>query len=397
MKTILNRNKKMKLNYVRNMKREKDLHFCLPVSSSCAASIKVEQRDCINLISNNYLGFSTHPKVVEAVQKTQNEYGIGMGGSPVMCGTTAIHQKLKERLAAIYKMEDAAIFPSGYQAMLGAIQSAVSPGDIALLDSFAHRSLIDGAILSCGNRKLWSHNNAADLEKYILATKEKYDTQLVVVDSVYSMEGDLADLPAINKVRKRHDSLLMIDEAHSLGVLGENGHGLLEHFNYEESVDIVSGTFSKFAGSVGGFVVGDKDFIEYINFYSSAFVFSASLPPHVCAGVLKAIELLEEEPEWRERLWENVGFLSESLSSLGFDIGSSETAVIPLMIRDGDKTFAFNKMIFDKGVFTSAVFHPGVPLGEERLRLGLTAKLNREDLEKVVDIFAEAGKKLELI
>lgn len=378
-------------------KDQKIYPYCLPVSSSCANRIVVENREHINLVSNNYLGFSDHPKVKEAARAALDRYGVGAGGSPLMCGNTDLHIQLKEKIAAAYGQEDAALFASGYQALVGAIQTTVSKADLVLLDALVHRSIVDGVTLNGSNRRMWLHNDMEDLSSMLVRLGPQCQRKLIVVDSVYSMDGDIADLPGISNLSVAHDALVLIDEAHALGVLGKNGHGLPEHFGLPNGADVIAGTFSKFAGAVGGFVTGPSEFILRLRHTASAYIFSASLPAVICGATLKAFELLEEEPQWRERLWDNTRYMLNGLKTLGFDTGCAETPVIPIMIRDMDKALQFNRASFESGVYASPVLYPAVAPNKTRMRLGVMATHTREDLDTALDVFAKVGKQVGLI
>lgn len=367
------------------------------VSSGCGPIMRVEGQEKINFISNSYMGFSTHPKVVAAAKQALDEYGVGMGGSPLACGTTVLHQKLAEHIAAHYGKEACLIFASGYQALAGCIQGMLGKPDMALIDSLDHRSIVDGCILAGCKVRSFVHNNLDDLAELMQNTAGHKGHRMVIVESVYSMDGDLAPLPGIQGICRPAQVTILIDEAHSLGVIGRTGKGLLEHFDLPNGADIIAGTFSKFAGAVGGFAVADRDVIDYLRHYSSPFVFSASIPPAIVAAVQASFDLLTSEPEWHERLWSNVRFLLDGFKSMGFDTGKSETPVIPIMVRDTEKVLRMNRALLDRGVFASPVIHPGVPLKMERIRLGVMATHSREHLEKALEIFREVGRELELI
>jgi len=367
------------------------------VSSGCGPTMQVEGKECINFISNSYMGFSVHPKVIEAAKNALSEYGLGIGGSPLACGTTSLHLKLAERIAANYGTESAIVFATGYQALAGTIQGLLGRGDVALLDNLDHRSIIDGCAL-CGTKiRSFVHNDMQDLEQLVERTSNQKGHRMLIVDSVYSMDGDVAPLARINEICRPAGVTVMIDEAHSLGILGKSGKGLLEHFDLPNGADIVSGTFSKFAGAVGGFTAADREVIDYLRHYSSPFVFSASIPPALVAAVYASFELLETEPEWHSRLWENVDFMLKGLKELGFDTGNSETPVIPIMIRDTEKVLRMNRQLLDQGIYCSPVVHPGVPLKMERLRLGIMATHTREHLSRALETFARVGRDFEII
>ncbi len=379
------------------LRKENIYTYSLEVSSACENRITVQGRERVNFISNNYLGFSTHPKVLEASASALKKYGLGIGGSPMACGTTDVHYRLMETIARVYRTEASVLFASGYQALLGSIQASVGKGDAAVLDSLVHRSIVDGATLSGCEKRMWLHNDYDDLDDLLKRAGKKYGRMLVVVDSVYSMDGDWADLSRLKEVKEKHGAFLLIDEAHSLGVLGPHGHGLPDHFDIFDGADLVAGTFSKFAGAVGGFLAGPRDFVDHLRHNASAYIFSAALPPMTAAGVLKAFELLEEEPEWRKKLWDNIDYFIKGVQSIGFDTGTSRTAVVPLIIRDVEKTMLFNKAIFDEGVFASPIVHPAVPPAESRIRLGVMATHTRDDLDFTFDVFKKIGKKLGIL
>ncbi len=380
------------------MLRASGLHtYGLDVSSGCQALMRAEGKERINFISNSYMGFSTHPFVLEAVTNALKEFGLGIGGSPMACGNTVLHKRLSERLAQNYDKQAALIYPSGYQALLGAVQGLVGRGDMALVDALSHRSIIDGCILSGCKMRSWKHNDTHDLKNLIKRTEAKATNRVVVVDSVYSMDGDVAPLPQMKAVCDPANVTILIDEAHSLGIMGKTGKGLLEHFEIPDGADVVAGTFSKFAGAVGGFIAGDKDLIEYLFHYSSPFVFSASIPPAVVAGILASFHVLESEPQWHEQLWDNVHFVIDGLNNLGFDTGASSTPVIPIMIRDTEKVLRMNRKLLDEGVYASPVVHPGVPLKKERIRLGVMATHTRDQLQKALEILKKVGKEFGVI
>jgi glycine C-acetyltransferase len=360
MHRIVNEEIRGRADFVAALKERRMYTYCLEVTSSCSNVMTVDGKECVNFISNNYLGFSTHPRVKEAAGEAVKKYGLGIGGSPLMCGTTDLHNRLKERIASIYGQEGAALFASGYQALLGAIQATVGKGDAALVDYLVHRSIVDGVTLAGCEKRMWMHNDMEDLESLLSRAGKKYKRMLIIVDSVYSMDGDIADLPEMKRLSDRYNALILIDAAHSLGVIGPHGRGLLDHYGMPDGADIIAGTFSKFAGAVGGFVAGPADYISHLNHAASPYIFSASLPPVLCAGVLAAFDLLDSEPQWRQQLWENVRYFIAGLKDLGFDTGKSQTPVVPLLIRDPEKTMLFNRMILDRGIYASPVVYPAV-------------------------------------
>lgn len=367
------------------------------VSSGCGPVMMVEGRECVNFISNSYMGFSVHPKVREAARRAIDRYGIGIGGSPIACGTSSLHIDLAEHIADHYDKEAALLFASGYQALAGTIQGLTGRKAVALVDNLDHRSIIDGCILSGCKMRSFRHNDMEDLAQLVASTEGKADNRMLIVDSVYSMDGDIADLPAIDRICRPAGVSVMVDEAHSLGVIGKTGKGILEHFDMPGAADVISGTFSKFAGAVGGFTAASRDVVDYLRHYSSPFVFSASIPPMVVAAVRASFELLKTEPEWHQRLWDNVRYMLEGLGALGFDTGNSSTPVIPVMVRDTQKVLQMNRTLLDRGVYASPVVHPGVPLKMERIRLGVMATHTRDHLDRALEIFGEVGREFELI
>lgn len=385
------------LQIVITAKNEQIYPYCLEVTTPCANRIVVNDKECINFISNNYLGFSNHPKVKEAALAALNKYGAGMGGSPMMCGTTEIHNQLKQTIATVYGQEDTALFATGYQALLGAVQATVTKKDLVLIDSLVHRSIVDGVTLSGALRRVWKHNDLQDLSKMLDRLSKHNNRKLIIVDSVYSMDGDIAPLPEIKRLSDSHQALVLVDEAHALGIIGDKGHGILDHFSQPDGADVIAGTFSKYAGAVGGFVCGPAAFINHLIHFSSSFIFSASLPPVMCAVVLAAFELLETEPQWRENLWSNTHYFLNGLKHLGFNTGKSETPIIPIIIGNQDKALQFNKCLLELGVYASPVVYPAVAQNKTRMRLGVMATHSMEDLDKGLDALAKAGKEIGLI
>jgi 8-amino-7-oxononanoate synthase len=380
------------------MLRESGLDtYSREVSSGCGPTMLVEGKECINFISNSYMGFSVHPRVLEAATSALKQYGLGIGGSPLACGTTTLHHRLAEKIAANYGTQSAMVFATGYQALAGTIQGLMGPKDVALVDNLDHRSILDGCALAGCKIRSFVHNDMDDLDQLVSRTASVETHRMVIVDSVYSMDGDIAPLPRMNEICRPVGVTVFIDEAHSLGILGKHGRGLLEHFDLPDGADIIAGTFSKFAGAVGGFCAAEKDVIDFLRHYSSPFVFSASIPPAVVAAVSTSFDLLHEEPQWLSRLWENVRFLMNGLKEMGYDTGQSQTPVIPIMIRDTEKVLRMNRALLDKGVYASPVVHPGVPLKRERLRLGVMATHSHEHLERALEIFREVGRQFEVI
>ncbi|MBU3917043.1 aminotransferase class I/II-fold pyridoxal phosphate-dependent enzyme [bacterium] len=397
MNRLIDKERSDLISLVSQFKNSKDYTFFLEVSSACGATITVDQKRCVNFVSNNYLGFSTHKRVVKAVTEALQKYGLGIGGAPIACGTTELHYRLIDKINEVYGTEDSVIFTTGYQALLGTVQACVGKKDVALLDNLVHRSIVDGIVLSGCEQRLWMHNDMEDLEELLQSIGNSFERKLIIVDSVYSMDGDIAKLPELIRLKEKYDAILLIDEAHSLGILGENGLGLPDHFQITGGVDVIAGTFSKFAGAIGGFAAASTEFIEYLKHSSTPHLFSASLSPLICAGILESFKVLEEEPEWREKLWINVRFLLKELKALGFNTGRSETPVIPIIVKDVAQTLRFAKGLLENGIYVSPIVYPAVSPANSRVRLGVMATHSREDLEKSLEMFEKVGKQLSII
>jgi 8-amino-7-oxononanoate synthase len=357
--------------------------------------VLVNGKKMLMMGSNSYLGLTNHPRVKEASKKAIDKYGSGCAGSRFLNGTLDIHIELENRLADLVGKKSALAFATGYQANLGCISALVGKGEYIVTDKLDHASIIDGCMLSFGNMVRFNHNNMDSLEK----TLKKIDSSksLVVVDGIFSMEGDIANLPEIVKLCEKYNANLMVDEAHSLGVMNPDGAGAVAHFGLTEKTDIIMGTFSKSLASVGGFIAGDEDVIHYLKHFSRALIFSASLPPASAASVLEALNIMKEEPERIERLWENTRFMAEGFKSIGYNIGDSSTPVIPLHIGDMMTTFKMWKRLADEGVFINPVVPPAVPPSDTMIRTSFMATHTRPQLEMALDKFKLVGKELGII
>jgi 8-amino-7-oxononanoate synthase len=345
--------------------------------------------------SNNYLGLTCHPRVQEAVIKALKKYGSGCAGSRFLNGNMEIHEEFERKLARFFKKQAALIFATGYQTNVGTISALLGRGDAAILDKYDHASIIDGCRLSFGHAKKYRHNDMDDLHRILDATKDY--GQLIVVDGVFSMEGDIADLPSIVALAKTYGARIMVDDAHGIGVLGKTGRGTAEHFGLEDQVDLIMGTYSKSLASVGGFIAGDQTIIDYVKHTARALMFSASLPPPSLAAASAALDVVEEEPELLERLWENTRKMLNGYKALGFDTGTSVTPIIPVMIKDAAKTYEMCSLLFDLGVFVNPVVSPAVPPGRELLRTSFMATHTDSQLDQVLSAFEKVGKQLGII
>jgi 8-amino-7-oxononanoate synthase len=346
--------------------------------------------------SNNYLGLTTHPKVRQAAMKALEEYGTSCSGSRFLNGTLEMHEELESSLAAFSCKEAALVFTTGFLTNQGVIAPLVARGDSVIFDRLVHASIVDGVRLSLGKVRRFIHNDPESLRKN-LERCPKDRGILVVVDGVYSMDGDIAPLPELVAAAKEYGARVMVDDAHGIGVLGEKGRGVLEHFDLTDEVDLVMGTFSKSLASLGGFVAGDERVIAYIKHHSRALIFSASMPPSAIAAVSAALEVIETEPEIREQLWDNTRFLLEGVRKMGYNTGDTRTPVVPLIVGDDGLVLFFWRRLFDEGVFTNCVLAPAVPDGQQRIRTTLMATHTREDLQQALDVFERVGLELGII
>jgi len=335
--------------------------------------------DLVNFASYNYLGLSYRPEVKEAVIAATHLYGNGASGSPVLSGSMEVHHQLAERLAAFKGKEAVLIFPTGYSANLGVIAGLMRSGDLIIADQYAHASVVDGMILSKANSRFFRHNKVEDLERKL----KRFDgKKLVIVEGVYSMDGDIAVLPEILEVSKRYGARVLIDEAHSTFIYGETGRGVAEHFGLDDEVDIHIGTFSKSLGGQGGFVAGSKALIDYLRGFSRSRFFSCGISPVVAAGILRALEIFEAEPELRQRLWANVEYMHSLLNEGGVPVGDSESQVIPILVNDDARVLEIGEALMRDGLYINPVQYPAVPKHKSRFRMSISAAHSREELEQ---------------
>lgn len=345
--------------------------------------------------SNNYLGLTSHPRVKEAAIQAIEKYGTSCGGSRFLNGTLDIHGELEKKLAGFFRKEAALVFATGYQTNLGVISALVGRHDVAIIDMYDHASILDGSRLSFGEIQKFRHNDMDDLERVLDAAKGK--GKLIIIDGVFSMEGDLADLPGIVRLSKAYGARIMVDDAHAIGVFGKGGRGTAEHFGLENEVDLIMGTFSKSLAAIGGFVAGSSDVISWIKHLARSMMFSASLPPPLVASVSTALDIIEEQPELRARLWTNTHKMLKGYKTLGYDTGTSETPIIPVMIKDTIKTYEMCRLLFENGVFVNSVISPAVPPGRELLRTSYMATHTDEQLDKVLAAFEKVGRQVGVI
>jgi 8-amino-7-oxononanoate synthase len=350
----------------------------------------------IMLGSNNYLGLTNHPEIKAAAAVALAAYGTGTAGSRFLNGTLDIHVELEERLAAFMQREAALTFSTGFQVNLGVISSLIDRKDTVVLDNLDHACILDGARLSFGRVLKFLHNDMASLEERLRSIDSSRGS-LIVVDGVFSMEGDLADLPGIVALAKRHGSRVMVDDAHGVGVMGDHGRGTAEHFGLEDEVDLVMGTFSKSLAAVGGFVAGDRPVIDWIKHHARSLIFSAAPPPASVASVIKALEVIEREPERRARLWENTRYMKRELENLGYDTGASQSPVIPLVVGEDMTAFRMTMRLQEEGVFVNPVITPAVPPDRAMIRTSYMATHTRDHLDRALAAIEKVGRELEVI
>ena len=366
------------------------------LSSAQDPVVRCGDRELVMLGSNNYLGLANHPEVKEAAAIALAEYGTGVAGSRLLNGTLDLHVELEDRLAQFTRRESALVFTTGFQVNLGVLSSLLGRRDVAVLDALDHACIIDGCRLGFGRTVKYRHNDMRDLARK-LAQIKKGAGILIVVDGVFSMEGDVAPLPEIAELARAHEARLMVDDAHGLGVFGECGRGTPEHFAMEDEVDLLMGTFSKSLATVGGFVAGAAPVINHIRHVARSGIFSAALPPASVAAASKALDIVEREPERRKQLWENARYLKRELVRLGFDTGESSSPVIPVVVGDDDDVYRATIRLQELGVFANPVVSPAVPRGRAMIRTSCIATHTREHLDRALEAFAQMGRELGLI
>jgi glycine C-acetyltransferase len=363
----------------------------------CEPISKYDGKEVINLASNNYLGLANHPKLKEAAIAAIGKFGAGTGAVRTISGTLDMHMELERRIAAFKHVEACVVFQSGFTANAGTVSAVLGKEDHIISDELNHASIIDGCRLSRAKIHVFPHADVAVAEEKLAALEGVPGRKLLITDGVFSMDGDIGPLPALCALAEKYGAIMMVDDAHSSGVLGRNGRGTVDHFGLHGRVDIQVGTLSKAVGVLGGYVCGTRDFIEYLYHRARPFLFSTSHPPAVTAACLAAFDLLESEPERIEALWANTRYFKEELAKLGFDTGRSETPITPIFVGEAAAAHAFSKALFEEGLFATGIGFPTVPQGKARIRTIVTATHTREQLDRALEILARVARRMDLL
>ena len=386
-----------------NELKQKGTHFNLRVlQDEQAPECTVDGEHVINLASNNYLGLTTHPKLREAAIAATKKYGVGSGAVRTVSGTMSIHMELEEKIARFKNTEACVVFQSGFAANAGTVSAILGKDDFIISDELNHASIIDGARLSRAKIKVFRHKDTAHAEELLKEVAGEPGHKLIITDGVFSMDGDIGPLPALCDLAEKYGAIMMIDDAHSSGVLGRNGRGTVDHFKVHGRVDVQVGTLSKAIGALGGYVCGSKDLIDFLYHRARPFLFSTSHPPSVAATCIAAFDVLEKEPELMDKLWANTRFFKKELGLLGFNIGgsttpASETPITPIIIGDGRLTMEFSRELFKEGVFTPGIAFPTVAEGKARLRTIMTATHTQDQLTKALEVLKKVGTRMGII
>ena len=383
--------------------KTKGTHFRLRVLDDEQAPVcTFDGKKVINLASNNYLGLTTHPKLREAALEATRKYGVGSGAVRTIAGTMKIHMQLEEKIARFKNVEACVVFQSGFAANAGTVSAILGKEDFIVSDELNHASIIDGARLSRAKILVFRHKDVAHAEEQLASIQHQPGRRLLITDGVFSMDGDIGPLPALCDLAEKYGAIMMVDDAHASGVLGRNGRGTIDHFHVHGRVDVQVGTLSKAIGALGGYVCGSRDLIDFLYHRARPFLFSTSHPPSVAATCIAAFDVLEQEPERMQRLWENTRFWKKELGNLGFNIGgvntpASETPITPIIIGDGRLTMDFSRELFKEGVFGTGIAFPTVPEGKARIRTIMTATHTQDQLQQALDVLKTVGKRMGIL
>jgi glycine C-acetyltransferase len=367
------------------------------LESASAAESRFDGKEVVNLASNNYLGLCTHPKLIEASIAAAREFGAGSGAVRTISGTMSLHMELEERIARFKSVEACVVFQSGFTANAGTVSAILTPDDHIVSDALNHASIIDGCRLSRAKIHVFPHKDHTAAERILAELNGVPGRKLLISDGVFSMDGDIGPLPELVAAAEKHGAIMMVDDAHSSGVLGRNGRGTVDHFGLHGRVDIQVGTLSKAIGVLGGYVCGSRDLIDFLYHRARPFLFSTSHPPAVAAACLAAFDVLEREPERMENLWKNREYWKSALDSEGFNTGLSETPIVPVLVGEADRAYRFSRELFELGVLATGIGFPTVPKGQARVRTIVNAEHTREELDRALEAFRTAGRKTGLL
>ncbi|HEU0141998.1 MAG TPA: glycine C-acetyltransferase [Bryobacteraceae bacterium] len=367
------------------------------LQTACEPVSRFDGREVINLASNNYLGLANHPKLVEAALDATRRLGVGSGAVRTISGTMAIHMELEQKIARFKNVEACVVFQSGFAANAGTVSAILGPDDHIISDQLNHASIIDGARLSKAKIHVFPHKDVAAAGRILSELDGAPGRKLLISDGVFSMDGDIAPLPELTAVAERHSAIMMVDDAHASGVLGRAGRGTIDHFGLHGRVHVQVGTLSKAVGVLGGYVCGSRDLIDFLYHRARPFLFSTSHPPAVAAACMAAFEIMENEPERIEALWDNTKYFQAALASAGFDTGASETPITPILVGEAKTAHAFSRALFEEGLFATGIGYPTVPEGKARIRTIVTATHTREQLDRAVEILARVARRMNIL
>ncbi len=376
--------------------------YGMPLTSRCENRAQIydaylgKEREFLMFASNNYLGLANDQRVIDAIVNAVREYGATNTGCRLIGGTNRLHLELEEKLAAFKGREACIVFPSGYSANVGTLSALLGRSDTVICDVYNHMSIQDGCKLSGAKKRLYQHNDMVSLENVLKAASLEDGGKLIVADGVFSMHGNIVKLPEIVKLARKYQARILIDDAHSTGVLGKTGSGTTEHFNLKNSVDLELGTMSKALAGMGGFVTGDSEVIDYLRYYANSYVFAATIPAHIAAGLITCLDIIQAEPERLSKLWQNIHYFKQSLDQHGFNTDQSESAIIPIVIGDEELTMSIGREVRKKGMFCQTVVFPGVAVGDARLRISILSEHTRQDLDEAIEILVTSAKEVAL-
>jgi len=367
-----------------------------PIEENHDTEVVIDGRRILMFGSNSYMGLTNHPKVTEAAKKAIDTYGSCCSGSRFLNGTSNLHIELEEKLADFVGKEAALMFTTGFQANLGAVATFTGRTGVIIMDELDHASIIEGSRLSFSRVLKFAHNDMNDLER-VLQSIQSEKIKLIVVDGIFSMEGDICNLPEITRLANQYEAMVMVDDAHAIGVIGDRGRGTANQFGLTSDVDMIMGTFSKSLASVGGFIATTKEAINYLKHHARPMIFSASVPPSAVAAAMAALEIIKAEPERQEALWDNTNYMASALQELGFDINTSKTPIIPVYIRDNELTFRFNQRLYEEGIFVNPVVSPAVKSDASLIRLSIMATHTRSQLDEALEKIEKVANELHVL